>query len=136
MQSGKRDGSLYLYANHLELNAYYPYGSEGGTMSLPPNFQTGLSFDAVYAHPLSIDRQKDKIFALEAMNDLRPDMEWRSLGGTFDAFAKRIERTIRGDKESYYRRSVRANELFFVVDLANLYDEDFLKRLTGYPPGA
>jgi len=126
-----RYGHLYLYSNHFALNESYPYGKAGGTISLPPSFGGPIYFDSIYSHPLSSDRQKDKIFVLEAMNDLRPDMEWRFLQGAIKISLEKIKQEIMGEDNSYYRRSIRCNEFFFVIKTGNIYNNDIFNRLIG-----
>lgn len=129
--SGIREGYLFLYTNHGLFNEYYPYGKVGGTVSLPPNFEDEIYFDSLYSHPLSSDKQKDKLFALEAMHDLRLDTEWRFPRYFIKLAEEQIETTIMGMNRSYFKRSVRSNELFFVVKIKNIYNENILQSLQG-----
>lgn len=129
--SGIRDGNLYLYSNHFLFNEYYPYGKAGGTISLPPNFDDKIYFDSIYSHPLSSDKQKDKLFALEAMHDLRLDTEWRFSKAAIELAKKQIRRDIKGWENSYFKRSVRSNELFFVVKINNIYNKNILESIKG-----
>ena len=131
---GMTEGKLYLYTNHLELNDYYPYGKEGGVVSLPPDFHDSVYFEGIYSHTLSPDKQKDKLLALEAMNDLRPDTEWRFIGGALKQVFQNVKHYVLGTGNSYFRRAVRSNELFFVVDISSIYDEKILKLLYGRLP--
>ena len=131
MKSGIRKGKLYLYTNHFTLNEYYPYGNMGGVISLPPNFGETIYFENIYSHPLTIDNQNDKIFALEAMNDLRLDTEWRFSGGAIKITLKKIKRDILGIENNYYKRSVRSNELFFVTEISNIYDDEKRRKIIG-----
>jgi len=126
-----KNGYLYLYTNHLESNESYPYGKMGGVVSLPPNFGKTVYFDSLYSHVLSIDKQKDKVFALEAMNDLRMDTEWLFYKGIIKIPLYKVVRDIRGTDNNYYRRSVRSNELFFITEINNIYNEDKLKKIIG-----
>lgn len=129
---GIKEGFLYLYTNQLEFNAYYPYGKMGGVLSIPPNFtKNNVYFDGIYSHTLSVNKQKDKILALEAMNDLRPDTEWRFSEGAIKQVYLNIKRDITGNDDSYFRRAVRSNELFFIIKISNLYDQKILNRITG-----
>ena len=128
---GIKNGYLYLYTNHFVLNEYYPYGKIGGVISLPPNFGKEVYFNGIYSHSLSINKQKDKIFALEAMNDLRLDTEWRSSKGAIKKVLYNIKRDIMGKDNSYYKRAVRSNELFFVIKIGNIYDQNILNRIVG-----
>lgn len=128
---GIKEGYLYLYSNHYIFNEYFPYGKEGGTISLPPNFESNIYFDSIYSHSLTLDKQKDKVFALEAMHDLRLDTEWRFTKPVIKLAWEQIKRDVRGDDNSYYKRSVRSNELFFVVKIKNVYDKNILEHLNG-----
>jgi len=132
-----RRGSLYLYTNHFVLNEYYPYGNIGGVISLPPAFSLlpcfkgPIYFKSIYSHILSAERQKDKIIALDAMNDLRPDTTWRFSKDAIKMALTSLRRDILGQSVSYYRRAVRNNELFFVVDINDIYDQQILDSITG-----
>ena len=119
-KSGIKNGHLYLYTNHFVLNKYYPYGEIFGAVSIPPNFGKEKYFDGIYSHNLTMDEQKDKIFAFEAMNDLRLDTEWRYSKGAIRLALRNIRKDILGRNNSYYRRAVRSNELFFVVNIFSL----------------
>jgi len=130
-QSKIKKGSLYLYSNHFLYNEYYPYGKRGGIISLPPHFNDDIYFDSIYSHPLSANKQKDKLFALEAMHDLRLDTEWRFPLYPAKLLEAQIEKRIKGQDRSYFKRSVRSNELFFVIDINNIYDENIFDRLKG-----
>jgi hypothetical protein len=74
----------------------------------------------LWSRPLSPEAQREKLLALEAMHDLReaPGLGIRTW--------KEIFRTVRGEvgtkvhglerrPNNYFRRAVRANELFFVT---------------------
>jgi len=126
-----KQGSLYLYTNHFALNHYYPYGKIGSIVSLPPNFGKTFYFDSIYSHALLAKKQKDKLFALESMNDLRLDTEWRFTMGAFKTAINNLKRDISGKENSYYKRAIRSNELFFVVDISDIYNNDKLNRIIG-----
>ena len=130
-RAGITRGRLYLYTNHFVLNAYYPYGAAGSAVTLPPDLGRPLPIDTLYSHPLSPEKQVDKLFALEAMNDLRLDTEWRSPAGAVDLAAAALKREIQGKEKSYFRRAVRSNELFFVVEIAQLYNGKILREIQG-----
>jgi len=117
---GLVEGSLYLYTNHFRYTEYYPYGDEGGSLSLPPALEADTYFDALYSYPLSSVMQKSKLLALEAMHDLRLDTQWRSPLENYRLGWKQLREQAKGIDDSYFRRGVRANELFFVIDIANL----------------
>ena len=96
----------------------------GGTVSLPPNFHENIYFSSIYSHALTLDKQKDKMFSLEAMNDLRTHTDRRfSTRATLTALKAPVSDVL-GLENSYYRRAVRRNELFFVVQIKDVYDEE------------
>lgn len=138
-KAGKKDGKLYLYSNHFTLysedkklkNEYFPYGETGGAISLPPNFEKPIYFDSIYSHTLSKDKQKDKLFALEGMHDLRLDTEWRYTSGAVELAWKKIKTNLKGWENSYFKRSIRSNELFFVINIDNIYNTNILDSLIG-----
>ena len=130
-RSGMKNGQLYLYTNHFVLNRYYPYGEMFGVVSIPPNFSKERYFDGIYSHNLTVDQQKDKIFAFDAMNDLRLDTEWRTVKGAIRLVRHNIRKNILGRDHSYYRRSVRSNEVFFVVDIDHIYNQDTYDKIVG-----
>ena len=129
---GLKTGSVYMYANDNVLGGnFYPYGEIYSLISLPPSFEKEYYFNSIYYHPLSFSEQNDKLLALEAMNDLRPDTEWRSSKGSIrKAFRTTFKNTFGLDR-SYYRRAIRQNELFFIVDIANLYNDKILGEIEG-----
>jgi len=117
----REDGRLFFYTNHHPASDLFPYGKSGDAVSLPPEFSADLMLDTVYSHPTDTSMQRDKVMALEAMHDLRPNTEWRDLGGLIKMAVKRIlDVSVCGDI-NYYRRSVRSNELFFVVEMNEIY---------------
>ena len=118
---GRDEGLIYLYTNHVPGNEYYPYGPGGSNMSLPPWFSEDLYFRRIYSHPLSPRDQSDKMLALDAMNDLRPDTEWRMEHIAILRAARRKWLEIMyGEGQYYFRRAIRSNELFFVVHVSDI----------------
>ena len=117
-----KEGYLYLYTNHYTLNEFYPIGNIRSFISLPPYFGPSLSFSGIYSHFLPLEKQNDKLFALEAMNDLRLDTEWRTSYGIIKKAISITRTHILGKDYSYYRRSVRNNELFFIVNIEDIYN--------------
>ncbi len=124
-----RNGYLFLYSNHYEGNVYYPYGEMGGVISLPPNFNDDIYFKSIYSHPLTLSTQIDKLFALEAMNDLRLDTEWLTSFGAIKKMISILRKNALGAEYSFFRKAVRSNELFFVIDVEDLYQEHKLERI-------
>ena len=130
-KAGQCDGKLFMYANHHEFNHLIPYGPMGSSVSLPPEFSGELYFSSIYSHPLSPEKQRDKIFSLEAMSDLRLATNRHMCFGTTMSALKAPLKSALGFDDSYYRRAVRSNELFFVVEINELYDNGKMSRLTG-----
>lgn len=123
-------GELFFYANHHLNSEFFPFGRTGGTIGLPPNFNDSFYFNSIYSHDLTVKDQMDKILALDGMNDLRPDTEWRflnkSLARTFEIF----KTSLKGQENSYFKRAIRSNEIFFVVPISEVvYDQENLQKL-------
>lgn len=112
--------SLFFYTNHAVGAEVHPYGPRDAVASLPPWLGERLPFDAVFSLPLDADLQNKKLFALEAMHDLRPfRIEGAPRAGeSFRAWRRAVVRALRAHRESYsyYRRAARPNELFLVAD--------------------
>jgi LmbE family N-acetylglucosaminyl deacetylase len=113
--------TLLLYTNHADRNRY-PYGPAGTIMSLPPPLAQDVPLDRVYSHPVPVDLQRRKLFALESMHDLRssPSRLYQVEVGS--------DRLVEPEKQgpssvggvNYLRRALRSNELFFVHDETTL----------------
>jgi hypothetical protein len=101
-----------LYTNHAG-SEHYPYGPAGSMVSLPPS-DRHLSMQKIYSYPTAHALQIRKLFALESMHDLRlsPDEQMTCSSATI-AHRPDYPRTPEDD---YFRRAVRANELFYVFD--------------------
>ena len=98
---------------------------------MPPNFNPDFYMKSIYSFPLNEEMQSDKLFALEAMHDLRPDMEWNSIKGALKIAAENAKRDILGLDQSYYKRAIRSNELFFIVPVSDIYSERKLELICG-----
>lgn len=123
-----QQGQLFLYTNHLTANNYFPYGQQGELVPIPPDFSQSLYFDSIYSY--SLPDPKEKIFALEAMHDLRLDTSWLDISGAFKILGKTLGNKLLFKDQTYFRRAVRANELFFVVNFASLYDKKIMQKLS------
>ena len=110
---------LLTYTNHLQLSETYPLGQMHSSITLPPN-KTAFYFDSVYSFELDNSLQNDKFFALEAIHDLRDSLVFISIKKAYKQFNKMFKRVLSGKDKSYYKRAVRANELFFVVESENI----------------
>ncbi len=116
-----RQSVLFLYTNHHVLSEYYPFGPSDAAVTLPPWFEPAVPFPSIYSHPLSNGDQVQKLFALEAMHDLRYAPQ-QFYGGPMNRFFSRMRWAIGQvvadplGTYSYFRRAVRPNELFFVYE--------------------
>ncbi|MBJ2172630.1 PIG-L family deacetylase [Aureibaculum sp. A20] len=116
-KTGLNQGQLFLYTNHLPKSESYPYGNMGEPITLPPNFDTSFYFESIYSLPMPLSLQKEKIFALDAMNDIRLDTDYLDSKKAFVYALKILKRNTIGPQNDYFRRSVRSNELFFVIPI-------------------
>lgn len=109
--------TLYLYTNHRA--DFYPYGTCTSSVSLPPYFQDNRVFDSVYSYTLSDEQTIEKRFAIHAMHDIGPPPP-KPDPGVLDLLKNVVNEVGSFVKyhahlsESYYRRALRPNELFFV----------------------
>ncbi|MFO7303741.1 MAG: PIG-L family deacetylase [Acidobacteriota bacterium] len=118
LERWNRDVTLLLYTNHADSNRY-PYGPAGTLVSLPPP-PGPVELDGVFSLPVDRDLQRDKLFALESMHDLRfsPTRQYQLALGDGRAIAP--EKEGPGPDITYLRRGPRSNELFFVYDRASV----------------
>lgn len=114
---------LYLYTNHSNYNEYYPYGPSGTIVSLPPNFTKDTLFDSIVSLSLSKDMQSKKLLALEANSDLRSYLRCLTIKGSLRQFLSNLKKLILSTDNSYFRRAVKDNELFFIIDNESTYKE-------------
>jgi LmbE family N-acetylglucosaminyl deacetylase len=114
---------LWMYTNHYAKPDYYPIGKWGSAISLPPYFHNKpMYFQKIYSHSLSKEDQIDKLYALDAMNDLRLNAEWHSTSGLYKVLKDKITDKFYNEEFDYFRRSVRSNELFFVICAPHVFD--------------
>jgi hypothetical protein len=94
-------------------------------VTLGPWFDEELPLRGVYSLPVSDELQIEKLFALDAMHDLRPIPRRRS-SGPRERTLERLSKLSRElwqdpvDSYNYYRRALRPNELFFTYTSADL----------------
>ena len=121
----KCEAKILLYTNHLKTSENYPIGRMFGAIDLPPNF-SDFDFDGIYSYKLDEELQKEKFFALEAIHDLRDSFLPISLKRTYKHLNRLLKKELFSKDKSYFRRAVRSNELFFVLDPKN--KEKFLEE--------
>jgi LmbE family N-acetylglucosaminyl deacetylase len=125
-----RHGSLLLYTNHLSSSDRYPFGEAGDLVGLPPGVDD-IFFEGIVSSPLDAQRQARKHVALDAMVDLRPDIQIDSLGSVATAFRNVLKSTVTDSSISYFRQAVRANELFFRVEVSSLFEPGVTEKIIG-----
>jgi len=124
----RKKGKLFLYTNHLPNCELYPFGERLTISTLPPSFRN-LYFDSIYSSNISYIKNVQKTIALERMSDIRYDYN----GKVYESLCKKKSPLSCVDY-SYFRRAIRKNELFFVVDIAKLLDNNIYKKLIEYKP--
>lgn len=123
---------LWLYTNHLPLNDFYPFGKQGSAICLPPHFDRApIYFDRICSFPLSSTLQSDKVLALDAMNDLRPDTQYRNTKASWQQTKQNFWDKLYLKESDYFRRSVRSNELFFMIEGKNALKPDIKTKIMG-----
>ncbi len=110
---------LLLYTNHAVPDERYPYGPTGTVAGLPPSGRAGVPFQGVYSLPLAPMMQTRKLFALEAMHDLRAEPAAEYAFPTPTGAARHLNPTPEpAVDENYFRRAVHANEIYLTYDAA------------------
>lgn len=118
-RAGEPEAMLLLYTNHAVGTEYYPFGPADALVTLPPA-PVPVTLPAVLSLPLDEEAVLDKLFALDAMHDLRAAPR-RQLGAPGIRTLRNAARLVREfwadphDYYSYFRRAVRPNELFVVI---------------------
>jgi LmbE family N-acetylglucosaminyl deacetylase len=118
---GQTEGRVFFYCIHNLRSELWPFGPAGTGVALLPIFaEDGVFPGTIYSHTLSLERQRDKFLALEAMHDIR-DMEWPQ-HNPWQSATRRLRTELRAlaygmDRvpTSYMRRAVRPDEVFFVM---------------------
>jgi len=112
---------ILLYSNHLTNTEAYPFGEQYSIISLPPSFnKDNFYFEDIYNINLSDFDQIDKYYALESIHDIRLiDINTTFISALKFEFRK-FKKKLFGNHFYYYRKAVRCNELFFVINKHNL----------------
>ncbi|MCA9528875.1 MAG: PIG-L family deacetylase [Myxococcales bacterium] len=122
-RAGLTDGTLLLYVIHDKGSGPYgslqPVGPRDGVVSLPPARFDAPIADRIYSSPVSTEQRRMKLFALDAFRDLRSVQTGLtpSVPAAVTAALRDVYRRLVVPDASFYRRAVRPNELFFVIDL-------------------
>jgi hypothetical protein len=63
------------------------------------------------------------------MNDLRLNTDWRFWDKLLELSYENFKVSLKGQENSYFKRAVRSNELFFIVPINDLYEGSNLDDL-------
>jgi hypothetical protein len=115
-------GRMFYYSVHNRRSEMWPFGPAGSGVSLLPMLPSdGCCASGFYSHRLSLERQRDKLLALESMHDLR-NIQWPvPRHAAYAKVAEELRSALRGldhDPTSYLRRAARPDEFFFVTSLS------------------
>lgn len=119
LERWKKPARFLLYTNHAGQNQW-PYGPPQNHVPLPPYAEADLPVQAVYAHALTPDLRRRKLYALETMHDLRLSPAEQMACG--DPAAARRPDYPRSATSDYFRRGPRPEEVFFVFDRDGVRD--------------
>lgn len=112
---------VLLYAIHPAFSGHWPLGYPWNGIVLPP-ISTQMPFlGDVYSHQLAPETKSLKMFALEAMHDLRrgpPAPNHRPSWGIYGslAAARYAFRQYRLGPSNFFARAVRDSEMFFEIE--------------------
>jgi len=111
-------GSKYFfYITHATFSERYPYGPKHSAVTLPFNKNRLRSNYKIYSSLLSNEEQIGKEMAINTMHDLRypPDQICSIINSFKHAVLPRFKEI--NAWHDYYRRFVRANEIFLVQEI-------------------
>jgi LmbE family N-acetylglucosaminyl deacetylase len=130
-RSGIKQGKLFLYANLYTNANSFPFGKRGSTVSIPPMIPEGIRIQHVYSLHTPPDVQKSKAIALEMMSDLRMNIYELSFGQVFRYLITLIKQNIYNSNNSFFRRALMNNEMFFVYDIGIVHDSGWDESIFG-----
>lgn len=103
---------ILSYANHFHYTDMHPFGPSHSIASLPPNVDMMQSLDAVFSLSLSEEEQKNKVYALEMMHDLKRPIKLKKVIRSL--VQKIIGRSYsRYGYDAYFSKNIKNNELFY-----------------------
>jgi LmbE family N-acetylglucosaminyl deacetylase len=118
--AGHTTGRVFLYTVHNRRSELWPFGPAGSGVTLLPILpDDGECASGFYSHRLSLERQRQKFVALEAMHDVR-DIQWPVNSTYRSRIVAELRAWVKGmdiTPTSYLRRAVRPDELFFVTSI-------------------
>ncbi len=122
---GADDGWLLMYTNHLVFGEHYPFGPADARVTLPVWLDPELPVRSVLSRSLDERTRLEKLFALEAMHDLRaapnPILGVGPVRRGLDRVASAVREVLRDPAGTYdyLRRAPRPNEVFLVSTWAD-----------------
>lgn len=119
---------FYCSLVHIPEQRSYPIGQIGDGVALPPNQLDEKLFDSIFIREMNEEVQFLKAVALDSHRDLRePPLPYRKLVSPWaisrHALREKLSGAQRVASKDYYRRSIRACEIFLV------YKPDSLENL-------
>jgi hypothetical protein len=90
-----------------------------------------MYFEALASYPLAAQLQAEKTLALDAMNDLRPNTQYRNTKASWLQFKQNFFDKLYLKESDYFRRSVRSSELFFVIDGKSALQPEIQTKIIG-----
>jgi LmbE family N-acetylglucosaminyl deacetylase len=130
-RSGIKKGKLLLYTNLYPNANSFPFGKRGSTVSIPPMLPEGIRIQQVYSLHTPTDVQQRKAIALEMMSDLRMNIYELSFAQVFRYLITLIKQNIYNSNNSFFRRALMNNEIFFVYDINIVYDSGWDESIFG-----
>lgn len=125
-----QNGKLFLHTLHY-LSDDFPIGKCGSILSLPPKFTQPFYFQSIYSLPLTREEQNRKFLALDAMNDIRPNADiYRSWKTMIFQGLNKLRHNIFHMEKDLLNRFVRSNELFYVVAVKDIYQDEIYRQIT------
>lgn len=116
-----RKPTLLMYTNHT-MTELYPYGDRRSMISIPYIEDTKTLFDNLYSYNLTDKQRSIKLLTIDLMHDLKktPSIEPYDIFTSIKHTKVDVMKRLRTPDTSYYRRSLRPNELFYVVESENV----------------
>ncbi|OUS24037.1 hypothetical protein A9Q99_26190 [Gammaproteobacteria bacterium 45_16_T64] len=107
--------TVLLYCNHYVHTDHFPFGPPHTNTGLPPNFDSTIVSPTIYSFPLNDDKQKDKIFALEMMHDLKSPLSTKKKLRRY--LQKRLigRNKIQYGNSEYFTKAIKNQEVFVSV---------------------
>lgn len=125
-----RKGELFLHTLHY-ISDDYPIGPSGSMLSLPPKFEQPFYFRSILSHPLTKEERNRKLLALDAMNDIRPNSDnYLSPQPMLLRSLNTLRHHILHIDKNLISRFVRSNELFYIVPVSDLYDDELYQKIS------